>query len=161
VSEQRGDFLLVELGGERYVLRGYAVETLYDESALTPATGLHPLVVGLIGSDGARVPVIDLARRFGTSGARAGARRIVVSLDTGQATLRRLAFLADSADHVVALGGVVQTLPASARPRLGGIEGVVPLSGSFVLLLDAPNLLAAAERDQIAKAMMREASHGP
>jgi purine-binding chemotaxis protein CheW len=130
----------------------------YVERALPmPAVAMLPeapsVILGVINLHGAVVPVLDLRRRLGLPHRPYGASAHLLVVRTAR---RRLAIAADQVVGVARLPHDSVAAVDSATSRAGAVTGAAALPGGLVLLHDVEAFVAAADEEQLGRALQEQ-----
>ncbi len=148
----REAFLTASIGREEYAMPLARVHEIVPCAGLTRVPTAPDFVLGLARLHGVAVPVVDLVRRFGGSGAPAAGRSVVVV----RMRLRLRSTLVGIA--IDRLGRVLRLAPEDVYPppALDAVVAVEFLTGvfagedRFVLCLDVDRVLGADQQDVLA-----------
>lgn len=149
--------LVFHLEGQKYALPLEAVNRIVRAAEVTPLPQAPEIVLGVLDVEGEVLPVLNVRRRFRLPErpirvtdqfllAQAGARAVVLIVDTAEAVMERLA-------HEI-------VEPSSVAPGLEHVRGVVRTSDGLVLIHDLERFLSLEEAAALDSAMNGEVLHG-
>jgi len=147
--EQREQFVVFELGEERYGLPIASVDEVVRRPAqLTRVPGAPAFVEGIMNLRGKMIPVIDQRTRFGSAGQRHDAARIIVMTVDGLQT----GIAVDRVDEILSIASsdLQQTPALDCGDAVVDRVAMSDATGRMVLLIEPRALLDRAERDLIA-----------
>lgn len=153
-------YLSFVLGSEVFAVGILAIREIIEYTAPTQVPMMPPYLSGVINLRGAVVPVLDLAIRFGRPASEPGKRTCIVIIEvTAGGELQQMGLLVDAVNAVVEIAPAqIEPPPAfGARVRTDFILGMGMVDSRFIILLNAHNLLAAQELEQLAEAAGQEA----
>ncbi len=139
-----GQYLAFTLQGERYGVGLTDVREIIGYAKPTPVPTMPPFLLGVINLRGHVVPVLDLARRFGTDATQIHQRSGVVILETaGQV----LGVVVDAVNAVIDLSaGQIEPAPGfGAGARRAFLKGMAKTEDGFTVLLEVSKLFMADE----------------
>lgn len=141
------EYLLVQLGDERYALPPGVVREVARLGPITPVPGTPPALPGIISRHGAVLPVVDLRPLLGLATAPpTRASRLVVAQQGEDA----LALLVDAALDLVRIpAAAFGPLPPSLDPGRGALlAGLAEHDGQPLMQLDLAALLRLLGEDR-------------
>lgn len=158
MDRQAVEFVVFEVGGQRYGLPAAVVEEVQRAVAVVSLPRAPAVVEGVINLRGSVVPVLGMRRRLGRPArpvepsehfliAREGERRVALRVDR-VLDLARLA----AADVEEARGAV---------PGADYVSWVVKLPDDLVLILDLRSFLSSRESEELADALREDAPSAP
>lgn len=148
-------FLIFQLGNERYGVNTGCVREIIEYGAVTTVPLLPPALRGVINLRGAAVPVMDLGVRFHDQVTETLRRSCIVVLETqvhGAAQL--FGIVVDAVCEVleIAADGIEPAPHFGASIRTDYISGMTRQGAGFVVLLDMERVLGEDELTQLAAA---------
>ncbi len=140
-------FLTVRLAEERCALRLSDLREALPASRITRIAGTPPHVLGAANVRGAIVAVIDAARRYGLGATRELAEsRLIVVRTASEQNDSPVGFMVDAIERLVQVAPeeIDRTPPFGTRFPAELVQGMVPLGGEFVPILDSARIVGAA-----------------
>lgn len=141
-------YLTFFVGAEEYAIGILHVREILEFSGATRVPGTPPSVLGVINLRGRVVPVIDLARKFGSTASAITSRSCVVLVDVEvESENLVVGLLADSVHEVVEIPAENIEPPPSfgTRVNIDFLESLGRNGDRFVLILAIDRLLTATE----------------
>ena len=124
------------------------VKEIIEYHNITPVPMMPTCVRGVINLRGAVVPVMDLLARFGKPSAAVSKRTciVIVEVET-DGVCQVIGMVVDAVNEVLDIApSEIEPAPAfGAKIRTDFIQGMGKVKGTFVILLDADNVLSMSE----------------
>lgn len=159
-SEQQ-QYLTFRLGEETYALPILAVKEILEYPSLTSVPLMANCVRGVLNLRGSVVPVVDLAVRFGRQPGAQTRRTCVVILEVqAGGEWSDIGIVVDAVNQVIDIPAADIEPPPSfgARLRTDFIHGMGKVDGSFVVILDAGQVLSVEEIAQLSAELAAESA---
>jgi purine-binding chemotaxis protein CheW len=144
-----GEFIIVEVHGQRFAVDIIQVREIRGWSISTPLAGAADDVLGIVNLRGAVLPVIDLARRLGLGETTPSPASVIIVTEIGT---RLVGLLVDAVCDIYALPNSA-LLPA---PEVGGdrvaqfVRGMFTTPDHIVTVLTLDSLAPAAIEQEAA-----------
>jgi purine-binding chemotaxis protein CheW len=137
-------FILFELAGATYGVRGRSVQKMEMIEHITPVPNAPPAVEGVIFSRGQVIPALNLRVRFGFEKKELDLRARLIVVDVKD---RAVGLIVDSAREFVSIPSSVIQPPSETISGLKGkyLEGIAMLGERIVLILDLEEIIDLAE----------------
>lgn len=147
VAEQN-QYLTFLLGEEMFAIGILSIREIIEYGFVTDVPMTPPFIRGVLNLRGAVVPVIDLARRFG-SPARETTKRtciVIVEVETDKGS-QEMGIVVDSVNEVLEISADDIEPPPEfgSRIRTDFIKGMGKIKGRFVIVLDLGQVLSIDE----------------
>jgi purine-binding chemotaxis protein CheW len=160
-AQTSSQYLTFSLGGEMYGLAILNVKEIIEFGQITEVPMMPKTIRGVINLRGAVVPVVDLLARFFGTRTEAGKRTCIVIIELGQdAECPVMGLIVDAVSEVLEIAAAeIEPPPAfGSHVRTDFIEGMGKIGGHFVMLLNAPAVLA---NDELAELALPAPTAGP
>jgi purine-binding chemotaxis protein CheW len=144
----KGQYLTFFVAGEEYAIGILRIKEIIEFSGATRVPGTPSSVVGVINLRGRVVPVVDLAKKFGSPATVITARSCAVIVELEREHDRLVTGLvADAVHEVIEMSDdSIEPPPAfGTRVRIDFLRGIGRHGERFVLLLDVDRLLDQSE----------------
>ena len=141
-------YLTFSLSGEMFAVGILNVKEIIEYGELTQIPMMPGFIRGVINLRGAVVPVIDLAARFGGTGAAVQKRTCNVIVEVSQdGDKHDIGIMVDAVSEVLEISSAeIEPAPSfGARIRADFIAGMGKVGGKFVIILDIQKVLSAEE----------------
>ena len=145
MSTELEAFILIELVGTTYGVRGSLVQQMEMIEHITPVPNAPAAIEGVVLARGQVIPALSLRARFGFEKIPYDLRTRLVVINNGK---RRVGLIVDTAREFVKLPASAIEPPPEAISGLSGkyLEGIVTLNGRLILIL---NLEAVIDVDNV------------
>ena len=136
----RDSFVLFELAGTTYALRGTEVLKLEMIEHITPVPNASPELEGILFSQGEVIPAISLRTRFGFPKAAHDIRSRLLVVQAGD---RKIGLIVDSAREFKNIPAELISSPPQALAETSGnyLTGVATIDERLILILDLNELV--------------------
>ena len=136
----RDSFVLFELAGTTYALRGTEVLKLEMIEHITPVPNARPELEGVVLSQGEVIPAVSLRTLFGFPKETHDIRSRLLVVQAGE---RKLGLIADSAREFKNIpADIISKPPESLDGRSGDyLSGIATLDERLILILDLQELV--------------------
>lgn len=153
-AAEQTQFLTFMLGSEVFALGILAVKEIIEYDSVTVVPMMPDCIRGVINLRGAVVPVMDLAVRFGRSPAPVTKRTCIVIVETRlEEEQHVIGIVVDAVNAVLDIPASEieppPTFGAKIRPEF--IHGMGKVSGKFIILLNANQVLSTEEIGALAQ----------
>ncbi len=135
MSTELEAFILIELVGTTYGVRGSFVQQMEMIEHITPVPNAPAAIEGVVLARGQVIPALSLRARFGFEKIPYDLRTRLVVINNGK---RRVGLIVDTAREFVKLPASAIEPPPEAISGLSGryLEGIATLNGRLILILD-------------------------
>ena len=147
----RDSFVLFELAGTTYALRGTEVLKLEMIEHITPVPNASPELEGVVFSQGEVIPAISLRTRFGFPKTEYDIRSRLLVVQAGE---RKLGLIVDSAREFKNIPADLISGPLESLAETSGnyLTGIATIDERLILILDLNELVngqigAATEKE--------------
>lgn len=147
-TAQGQQYLTFSVSGEAFAIPIASIKEIIEYRRPTDVPMMPTYVRGVINLRGRVVPVIDLAVRFGRTGAEVSKRTCIVILEISQEGERHnISVMVDAVSAVLEIAdGDIEPPPKfGARLRADFISGMGKVGGQFVIILDVDRVLCVEE----------------
>ncbi|HVZ09042.1 chemotaxis protein CheW [Rhodopila sp.] len=146
VSDDRQVLVTLTIAGQLCGVPAMAIRDILSDQPITRIPLAPPEIAGSLNLRGRIVTAIDLRRRLGLPSAPSDARRMSVVAEQGG---ELYALLVDQVSEVMSLASAAfePNPPTLERHWAAFSNGIYPLEGSLLVVLDIPTLLAVSGRD--------------
>jgi len=136
----RDSFVLFELAGTTYALRGTEVLKLEMIEHITPVPNASPELEGVVFSQGDVIPAISLRTRFGFPKTEYDIRSRLLVVQAGD---RKIGLIVDSAREFKNIPGELISAPPESLAGTRGnyLTGIATIDERLILILDLEELV--------------------
>ena len=141
-------FILFELAGTTYGVRGRFVQQMEMVEHITPVPNAPPAVEGVVLARGQVIPALSLRARFGFERVPFDLRtRLVVVNSAG----RTIGLVVDAAREFVRIPATAVEPPPEAITGLSGkyLEGIATINGRMILVLNLEEVIDLGEQQPV------------
>ena len=148
---KEGKYLFFSLAGQEY---GIGIASVKEVIRMMPARSLPqtpPFIKGVINLRGKVIPLIDLCDRFGLHHLEYGDRSCIIILEISNwSGVFHVGIAVESVSEVVSIKAVdVDETMGLGGGHMNYILGMAKIAGSVKILLNAANLFASEETEQL------------